>query len=250
MLVQNNIEVKFKNVMLVLEGVTLQVEDEALVCLLGNNGAGKSTTLKAISGLIKSEGGKVTKGRIEFDGKRIDTLWPEDIVRMGIVQVIEGRKIIKQLTSEENLRMGAYARKGGVDIKKELDMVYGYFPPLKHLSRRTSGYLSGGEQQMLVIGRAMMASPKLMLLDEPSLGLAPMVAVEIFRTIKKINEERKTAILLVEQNAAAALDIASYGYLLETGRLVMSGPSHILKEDGAVKEFYLGFKREVRGTST
>jgi branched-chain amino acid transport system ATP-binding protein len=241
MLRVNNLEVKFKGTILALSDVSLTVNDGSLVCLLGSNGAGKSTTLKAISGLLKSEEGKITTGTIEFNDKRIDILEPEDIYKIGIVQVMEGRRIISRLTTEENLKMGTYGRKINVDLKNNLELVYSYFPLLKRLARRTSGYLSGGEQQMLVLGRALMAFPKLMLLDEPSLGLAPVVTNTIFDTITKINEEQKTSILLVEQNAVAAINISEFGYVIVNGKIVLDGLSEDLKENEDIKNFYLGY---------
>jgi len=235
-----NIEVRYSGVILVLKGVSLQVPEGKIVALLGANGAGKSTTLKAISGLLSTELGKVTDGTIYFEGERIHNKNPQDIVKKGIVQVIEGRAIFEHLTTEENLMTGAYLRHDGSQVKRDLDKVYTYFPKLKALRNRTSGYLSGGEQQMLVIGRGLMSQPKIMLIDEASLGLAPLLVDEIFEIIRNINVEEKRAILLVEQNAMAALDIASYGYVMEDGRIVLDGPSESLKNNEDIKEFYLG----------
>ena len=235
-----NIEVRYSGVILVLKGVSLKVPEGKIVALLGANGAGKSTTLKAISGLLSTELGKVTDGSIHFEGERIHNKNPQDIVKKGIVQVIEGRAIFEHLTTEENLMTGAYLRHDGSEVKKDLNKVYTYFPKLKALRNRTSGYLSGGEQQMLVIGRGLMSQPKIMLIDEASLGLAPLLVDEIFEIIKNINVEEKRAILLVEQNAMAALDIASYGYVMEDGRIVLDGPSESLKNNEDIKEFYLG----------
>jgi branched-chain amino acid transport system ATP-binding protein len=218
----------------------MKVPEGKIVALLGANGAGKSTTLKAISGLLSTELGKVTDGTIYFEGERIHNKNPQDIVKKGIVQVIEGRAIFEHLTTEENLMTGAYLRHDGSQVKKDLDKVYAYFPKLKSLRNRTSGYLSGGEQQMLVIGRGLMSQPKIMLIDEASLGLAPLLVDEIFEIIRNINIEEKRAILLVEQNAMAALDIASYGYVMEDGRIVLDGPSESLKNNEDIKEFYLG----------
>jgi branched-chain amino acid transport system ATP-binding protein len=243
MLVLNNIEVMYLDVILVLKGVSLEVPDGQIIALLGANGAGKTTTLKAISGLLHTEEGEVTDGSIEFDGKRIDKLDPEDIVGLGIVQVMEGRRLFQHLTTEENLKIGAYRRHDGADLKKDLDTVYRYFPKLKDLRNRTSGYLSGGEQQMLVLGRAIMSHPKLMLLDEPSLGLAPLVVQEIFKIVQQFNAEEGTSILIVEQNARAALSIAQYGYVMETGKVVLDGPADKLKENEDVREFYLGLSQ-------
>ncbi len=240
MLKLNNIEVVYSDVILVLRGVSLQVDDGKIVALLGANGAGKTTTLKAISGLLRTELGQVTRGSIEVDGTRIDRLGPEDIVEHGIIQVLEGRRLFSHLTVEENLVVGALARRNGKKINADLEMVYGYFPPLRELRGSTSGYLSGGEQQMLVIGRALMSHPQVMLLDEPSLGLAPLLVQEIFGIIKRINQQEKTSILLVEQIAQAALGIADYGYVMETGRVVLNGPADKLRDNEDIKEFYLG----------
>lgn len=225
MLKLNAIEVKYSGIILVLRGVSIEVPDRAIVALLGANGAGKTTTLKAISGLLRLEAGRVTDGSIEFDGMRIDKNNPELIVKMGISQVMEGRRIFEHLITEENLMAGAHLRNEKAAVKRQLELVYNYFPKLKPLRHKISGYLSGGEQQMLVIGRAMMAVPKLMLLDEPSLGLAPILMKEVFAILDKLNREQGTAMLLVEQNAMLALDIAQYGYVMETGRVMLSGPS-------------------------
>lgn len=243
MLVLSNIEVMYLNVILVLKGVSLEVPEGKIIALLGANGAGKTTTLKAISGLLRTEEGEVTDGGIEFGGKRIDRMDPEDIVGMGIVQVMEGRRLFEHLTTEENLRIGGYSRHNGGDIKKDLDMVYHYFPKLKDLRNQTSGYLSGGEQQMLVVGRAIMSHPKLMLLDEPSLGLAPLVVQEIYEIVHQFNAEEGTSMLLVEQNARAALSIAAYGYVMENGKVVLDGPADKLSENEDVREFYLGLSQ-------
>jgi branched-chain amino acid transport system ATP-binding protein len=240
MLRVNNIEVVYISVIQVLQGVSLEVGDGKIVALLGANGAGKTTTIKAISGLLKTEEGEVTDGSIDFDGQRIDKYGPEDIAVMGISQVMEGRRTLEHLSVEENLLVGAYRRKDRARVKRDMEVVFDYFPRVKDLRRRTSGYLSGGEQQMLVIGRALMARPKLMLLDEPSLGLAPLLVQEIYEIIQKINAERKMSILLVEQNARAALGIADYGYVMENGRVVLSGPAERLRDNEDVKEFYMG----------
>jgi len=236
----DNIEVKYSNVILVLKGVSLKVEPGSVVALLGSNGAGKSTTLKAISGILRTELGEITDGSIQFNESRIDNLSPEEIVKMGIVQVAEGRRLFQHLTVEENLRVGAYVRHNGKTIRDDLKTVYSYFPRLKDLEGRVSGFLSGGEQQMLVIGSALMGHPSLMCLDEPSLGLAPHMVKEIFQIVKRINTEEKTSILLVEQNARAALGIADYGYVLESGRVVLDGPAVKLEQNEDIKEFYLG----------
>jgi len=240
MLQVNNIEVTYMNIIQVLRGVSLEVGDGKIVALLGANGAGKTTTLKAISGLLKTEEGEVTDGSIAFDGKRIDKYGPEYIAALGITQVMEGRRVLGHLSVEENLLVFTHNRKDRKGIKNDIEMVFDYFPKIKVLRRQMSGYLSGGEQQMLVIGRALMASPKLMLLDEPSLGLAPLLVQEIYEIIKRINTEQKMAILLVEQNARAALGIADYGYVMENGRVVLSGPAERLRDNEDVKEFYMG----------
>lgn len=243
MLQLNNIEVTYSNVILVLRGVSLTVPPGKIVALLGANGAGKSTTLKAISGLLHSQEGEVTRGSVEFEGRRIDRLQAEDIVRLGIVQVLEGRRVFEHLTVEENLIAGALPRLGrsnGTSIEQDLDQVYGYFPRLQELRKQTSGYLSGGEQQMLVIGRGLMARPKLLMLDEPSMGLAPLLVTEIFRVIRAINQQAGVPMLLVEQNARVALGVADYAYVMETGRVVLDGEAAELAENEDIKEFYLG----------
>jgi branched-chain amino acid transport system ATP-binding protein len=240
MLQVNNIEVTYMKVVQVLHGVSLEVGDGKVVALIGANGGGKTTTLKSISGLLKTEEGEITSGNIILDDRRIDRYGPEDIAAIGISQVMEGRRVLEHLSVEENLHVGAYLRKDRAAIKHDLDMVFSYFPKLKDFRRRTSGYLSGGEQQMLVIGRALMANPRLMLLDEPSLGLAPLAAQEIFEIIKKINKEQKVSMLLVEQNVNAALGIADYGYVMENGRIVLNGLAEKLKDNEDIKEFYMG----------
>jgi branched-chain amino acid transport system ATP-binding protein len=241
MLVLNNVEVIYDHVILVLKGVSLSVPKGAIVALLGANGAGKSTTLKAISNLLLAERGKVTKGSVEFIGKRVDGLSPSELVRRGCIQVMEGRHCFGHLTVEENLLTGAYTRSGGASvIKADLDMVYGYFPRLKERHLSLAGYISGGEQQMVAIGRALMSKPKMMLLDEPSMGLAPQLVEEIFEIVKRLNEEQGVSVLLAEQNTNMALKYASYGYILENGRVVMDGQSKALRENEDVKEFYLG----------
>jgi branched-chain amino acid transport system ATP-binding protein len=240
MLQVNNIEVVYMNVIRVLRGVSLTVVNGQIVALLGANGGGKTTTLKAISGMLKTEEGEVTEGSIEFDGRRIERLGPEDIAVLGISQAMEGRRVLEHLSVEENLLVGAYRRKDRRGVKQDLEMVFNYFPPIKRLRRRMSGYLSGGEQQMLVIGRALMARPKLMLMDEPSLGLAPLLVQEIYEIINKISTEQNMAILLVEQNVRAALGIADYGHVMENGRIVLSGPAKDLRDNEDVREFYMG----------
>ncbi len=239
----NNIEVIYDDVILVLKGMSLEVREGQIVALLGANGAGKSTTLKAISGLLKGEEGKVTDGSISYRGKPIDAVDPEKRVRMGIFQVMEGRRVFDDLNVDENLYAGAHTRKNRADIKKDMEMVFEYFPRLTERRHTLAGYLSGGEQQMLAIGRALMARPKLMLLDEPSLGLAPLLVKEIFGIINRINKEEGTTILLVEQNARIALSIADYGYIMENGKIVMDDPVDKLKENEDVKEFYLGLSK-------
>jgi branched-chain amino acid transport system ATP-binding protein len=235
----SNVEVKYGGVILVLRGISLQIPAGKIVALLGSNGAGKTTTLKAISGLLRTEVGEVSAGTIEYQGKRIDKLDPERIAQLGIIQVMEGRKVLKHLTVEENLRLGGYIRRKA-DVRADLDMVYDYFPKLKLRRSAVSGYLSGGEQQMMLIGRAMMAHPKLMLLDEPSMGLAPLIVAEIYEIIQRLNAAEKTTFLLVEQNAKAALRISESAYVLENGRVVLDGPSASLAENEDIREFYLG----------
>jgi len=240
MLRVNNIEVCYSEVILVLKGVSLDVPDRSIVALLGANGGGKTTLLKAISGLLKTEEGEVTDGSIEFGGKRIDHIEPEQRVSMGISQVMEGRMVFEHLTVDENLEAGHYVRRRESSLNSERDMVFSYFPRLKDLRRQVSGYLSGGEQQMLVIARALMARPKLFLLDEPSMGLAPIIVEEIFDIVKRIKEEQGASVLLVEQNAVAALSIADHGYVMENGKIVLDGPASKLMDNPDVKEFYLG----------
>ncbi len=240
MLQVNNIEVVYMNVIQVLRGVSLGVGDGKIVALLGANGAGKTTTLKAVSGMLRTEEGEVTDGSIDFDGKRIDRYGPEGVAALGISQVMEGRRVLEHLSVEENLYIGAYRRKDRAGVKKDIEMVFDYFLQIKRLRHQMSGYLSGGEQQMLVIGRALMARPKLVLLDEPSLGLAPLLVQEIYEIIERINTEQKMAILLVEQNVRAALGIADYGYVMENGRVVLEGPAEKLKDNEDVQEFYMG----------
>ncbi|MEW5985422.1 MAG: ABC transporter ATP-binding protein [Chloroflexota bacterium] len=240
MLKINNVEVVYSDVILVLRGISLAVEKGQIVSLLGANGAGKSTTLKAISGLLKREDGNVTRGSIEFDGHRLDKMPPEEVTRLGIVQVLEGRRMFQRLTAEENLRSGALVNTRPAETRDLLEQVYHYFPLIKKLRHRTAGYLSGGEQQMVAIGRALMAKPRLMLLDEPSLGLAPMLVQEIFSIIQRINQESGVSILLVEQNARVALKTAAYAYVMELGRIVLDGAAAQLSDNADINEFYLG----------
>jgi branched-chain amino acid transport system ATP-binding protein len=240
MLVLNNIEVIYDSVILVLKGVSVTVREGGITTLLGANGAGKTTTLKAISGLLRSERGEVTKGSVEFSGERIDGRPPHDIVRRGIVQVFEGRRVFEHLTTEENLIAGAHIQTSRQRVQEGIERVYAYFPPLKERRTVQAGYLSGGEQQMLVIGRALMSHPRVMLLDEPSLGLAPMLVEEIFEIVQRLNREERLTVLLVEQNATLALAIAEHGYVMENGRIVLDGPAAALRDNADIKEFYLG----------
>ena len=240
LLAVNNIEVIYDHVILVLKGVSLRVPEGGIVALLGANGAGKSTTLKAISGLLRTERGDVTKGGVEFQGAPIHRHPPDEIVRKGIVQVMEGRHVFEHLTVEENLLTGAYTRPSGQATRQHLDLVYGYFPRLTHRRSVAAGYISGGEQQMLAIGRALMARPKLMLLDEPSMGLAPMLVAEIFDIVNRLNREEGVAVLLAEQNATMALKYAQHGYVMENGRIVLDGDARTISENEDIKEFYLG----------
>ncbi len=236
-----NIEVIYDHVILVLKGVSLDVPEGGIVALLGANGAGKTTTIKAISNLLRSERGEVTKGTIEYMGDRVDSLNPAELVNRGVVQVMEGRHCFEHLTVEENLLTGAYIRKDGRRaIAKDLDKVYGYFPRLRERKKSLAGYTSGGEQQMIAVGRALMAKPKVVLLDEPSMGLAPQLVVEIFEIVKTLNESEGVTFLLAEQNTNVALRYATYGYILENGRVVMDGEAKDLQNNEDVKEFYLG----------
>ncbi len=239
MLALNNVEVIYNDVILVLKGMSMFVPEGQIVGLLGSNGAGKSTTLKAISGLLKAEDGEVTDGNIQFLEREIQRMDAAEIVKMGVFQVMEGRRVFEHLTVEENLVAGGYTR-GGANLREDIDFVYSYFPRLKERRAQSAGYLSGGEQQMLAIGRALMAKPKLVMLDEPSLGLAPLLVLEIFNIIKRINEEQKTTILLVEQNANLTLEVAHYAYIMESGRIVLEGKPDDLKQNADVREFYLG----------
>jgi branched-chain amino acid transport system ATP-binding protein len=234
----NNVEVIYEEVILVLRGMSMQVPDGNIVALLGSNGAGKSTTLKAICGLLPSEHGEITDGSIAFRGKDITRTDAAEIVRMGMSLVMEGRRVFEHLSVYENLVAGAHTRRD--NYSDDLDLVYGYFPRLADLRSQTSGYLSGGEQQMLAIGRALMARPAIMMLDEPSLGLGPMLVSEIFEIVQRLNRDLGTTVLLVEQNARRALEIADHGYIMEQGRIVLEGPADELAENPDVKEFYLG----------
>ena len=236
----SNVEVIYDHVILVLKGVSLEVPEGGIVALLGANGAGKSTTLKAISGLLRTERGDVTKGGIEFLGRPIHRLDPAEIVRRGVVQVMEGRHVFEHLSVEENLLTGAYTRGGGRGMKDDLERVYAYFPRLVERRSVSAGYISGGEQQMLAIGRALMAHPRLMLLDEPSMGLAPMLVAEIYEIVARLNREEKVTVLLAEQNAAMALRVAEYAYVMENGRVVLDGDRRTISENEDIKEFYLG----------
>ena len=235
----NNISVVYSDVIQVLKGVSLTIKKGQIVSLLGSNGAGKTTTLKAISGLLKPENGKVTDGSIEYDGAPVQNSSPEEITRKGIIQVLEGRQEFKYLTVEENLRVGT-ATRWGKPYKKDLELVYHYFPALLARKKNLAGYCSGGELQMLVMGRGLMAQPKLLLLDEPSLGLAPLLVKEIFQIIRRVNKDLGTSLMLVEQNANMALQIAHFGYVMENGKIVMESDAKDLRENPDVKEFYLG----------
>jgi len=237
----NNIEVIYDHVILVLKGVSLEVPEGGIVALLGANGAGKTTTIKSISNLLKSERGEVTKGSIEFMGDRVDSLSPSDLVNRGVVQVMEGRHCFEHLTVEENLMTGAYTRRDGRKaIARSLDKVYEYFPRLRERRKSQAGYTSGGEQQMVAVGRALMAKPKVVLLDEPSMGLAPQLVEEIFQIVQALNRNEGVTFLLAEQNTSVALRYATYGYILENGRVVMDGEAKALQDNEDVKEFYLG----------
>jgi branched-chain amino acid transport system ATP-binding protein len=240
LLAVKNIDVVYDEVVLVLRGLSLAVPEGSIVALLGANGAGKSTTLKAISGLLKTEQGRVTRGSITFGDERIDTIEPDLIVRRGVFQVMEGRRIVADMTVRENLRVGGFVRRDGpAAIRRDVDRVYEYFPRLKERTG-LAGYLSGGEQQMLAIGRALMAKPRLILLDEPSMGLSPLLVEEVFSIISRLNQELGVALLLVEQNAQMALRIAAYGYVMEQGKVVLDGSAESLRENEDIKHFYLG----------
>jgi len=237
----NNIEVIYDHVILVLKGVSLSVPEGGIVALLGANGAGKSTTLKSISNLLRAERGDVTKGRVEYKGERVDRLNPTEVVKRGVVQVMEGRHVFQHLTVDDNLLAGGYTRSDGrAAILRDLDLVYQYFPRLRERRASIAGYTSGGEQQMLAIGRALMAKPRMILLDEPSMGLAPMLVEEIFEIVKNLNQKEGVSFLLAEQNTNVALRYANFGYILENGRVVMEGDAQSLSNNEDVKEFYLG----------
>jgi branched-chain amino acid transport system ATP-binding protein len=246
LLAVSNIEVIYDHVILVLKGVSLAVSEGQIVTLLGANGAGKSTTLKSISNLLRAERGDVTKGSIEFRGQRVDKLSPSELVKRGVVQVMEGRHCFAHLTVEENLLTGAFTRKGKGEIGAELEKVYAYFPRLKQRRGSLAGYTSGGEQQMTAIGRALMARPSMILLDEPSMGLAPQIVEEIFEIVRDLNQKERVSFLLAEQNTNVALRYADYGYILETGRVVMDGTAATLASNEDVKEFYLGLSADQR----
>lgn len=243
----NNIEVIYDHVILVLKGVSLTVPKGGIVALLGANGAGKTTTLKAVSNLLRAERGEVTKGQILFENEEVQALSPNDLVRRGCIQVMEGRHCFGHLSIEENLLTGAYTRKDGhAAVKADLEMVYNYFPRLRERRQSQAGYTSGGEQQMCAIGRALMSRPKMILLDEPSMGLAPQLVEEIFEIVRQLNENEGVSFLLAEQNTNVALRYATYGYILESGRIVLDGDAKSLRENEDVKEFYLGVGGEGR----
>jgi len=247
LLLVNNIEVIYDHVILVLKGVSLEVPAGGIVALLGANGAGKTTTLKAISNLLHAERGEVTKGSVLFEGEAVQALTPNDLVRRGVIQVMEGRHCFEHLTVEENLLTGAYTRRDGrAGIQQDLELVYDYFPRLRERRSSLAGYTSGGEQQMTAIGRALMARPKMILLDEPSMGLAPQLVETIFETVKRLNEQEGVTFLLAEQNTNVALKYATYGYILENGRVVLDGDAKSLRENEDVKEFYLGLSSSGR----
>jgi branched-chain amino acid transport system ATP-binding protein len=240
MLELNNVEMIYNKVILVLKGVSLKVPEGGIVALLGANGAGKTSTLKCISGLEHAEEGEVTRGQILFEGRQIEHMDPTEIVRLGIVQVVEGRKVLEHLSVEQNLLVGSHLRNDMDAVRSDIEQVYRYFPALKSLRNNISGYLSGGEQQMLVVGRAFMAHPRLMILDEPSLGLSPMLVKEIFKVLKELNEREGITLLLVEQNVKIALSIAQHAYIMENGRIVLDGTAQELLQNEDIKEFYLG----------
>jgi len=240
MLKINNLEVVYNDVVLVVKGISFEVPEAGIVALLGSNGAGKTTTLKAISKVLYAEEGEIEDGTIRFNERLLNELSPEQVVRLGVSQVPEGRQVFDELTVTENLRVGAYTRKDSAQVRKDLKRIYEYFPVLSGRTDDLTVYLSGGEQQMVAIGRGIMSRPKLLMLDEPSLGLAPLVIAEIFNIIGKVNEEEKVSILLVEQNANLALNFAHYGYIMENGKIVLDGPAQKVMENEDIKEFYLG----------
>jgi branched-chain amino acid transport system ATP-binding protein len=240
MLSINNIEVVYDNVILVLKGVSLEVKSGSITTLLGANGAGKTTTLKAVSGVLRTERGEVTKGSITFGDRRINGMRAFDVTRLGISQVFEGRRVFEHLTTEENLIAGAHTERRVSKVRDGIECVYAYFPVLKNRRKQLSGYLSGGEQQMLAIGRALMSSPKVVLLDEPSLGLAPMLVEEIFGIVRRLVQQEQVSVLLVEQNAAMALEVADHAYVMENGRIVLEGSVASLRDNSDIREFYLG----------
>ncbi len=240
MLTLNNIEVVYDGVILVLRGVSVSVQEGTITAVLGANGAGKTTTLKAISGVLRSERGEVTKGSIDYGGRRIDGMRAFEVTKIGIAQVFEGRRVFEHLTTEENLIAGGHIQPDKAKIRRGIELVYTYFPRLRERRHQQSGYLSGGEQQMLAIGRALMSTPKMVLLDEPSLGLAPMLVEEIFGIVGRLVKQEKLSVLLVEQNAAMALAVADHGYVMENGRIVLEGPADKLRDNSDIKEFYLG----------
>ncbi len=240
MLAINNIEVVYDGVILVLRGVSVDVREGGITTLLGANGAGKTTTLKAISGVLRSERGEVTKGAIQLGDKRIDGMRAHEVTQLGLVQVFEGRRVFENLTTDENLIAGGHTQRQAQSVKQGIEMVYSYFPRLRERRNQVSGYLSGGEQQMLAIGRALMSKPRVVLLDEPSLGLAPMLVEEIFGIVSRLVKQEKLSVLLVEQNATMALAVADHGYVMENGRIVLEGPADKLRNNSDIKEFYLG----------
>ena len=246
LLVVNNIEVVYNHVILVLKGVSLNVRKGGITTLLGGNGAGKTTTLKSISNLLASERGEVTKGSISFENNDVHALDPSQLVKLGVIQVMEGRHCFEHLTVEENLLTGAYTRKNNKEVKHDLERVYEYFPRLKERRTSQAGYTSGGEQQMVAIGRALMANPRMILLDEPSMGLAPQLVKQIFEIVSKINKQEGVTILLAEQNTNMALQYAEYAYILENGRVVMEGSAKSMRDNEDVKEFYLGISSQGR----
>jgi branched-chain amino acid transport system ATP-binding protein len=246
----NNIEVVYNDIVQVLRGVSLSVAEGSIVSLLGTNGAGKTTTLRAISGLLKPENGFIKDGYVKFEGKDITNLLGTQVVKMGAVMVPEGRRVFKHLTVDENIRVGSITRKdGSQSIRKDQELMYDHFPRLSRVTNRLAGYCSGGEQQMIAIARALMSSPKMLMLDEPSLGLAPMLVKEIFENVERINQDMKTTLLIVEQNAKIALEISTYAYIMETGKIVLEGPSDELKNNPDVKEFYMGVTKGGRRKS-